>query len=481
MINNSINSDADVAQISIRHPEDDDGWLENHIITPSQTDQTFPWKRASLLLGAIIIITIVLWIIAGVTYQMYLPKSKSILVIAYTFGLRHALDADHIAAIDNVTRRLVQEGQKPVAVGTFFSLGHSTIVIIATMLVAAISSSIQDKFDLYNSYASNVGTSISLSFLYFISIINGVSIYMIIHDIKRLQYHQQINPNHIVSINEINNGFFARFFGQYLFKLINKSYKMYYIGFLFGLGFDTATEISLLAITCLQAVNGTAIWCILFLPLLFTCGMVLLDTIDGILMLGVYDWAMIQPDKKLYYNLIITITSFLFAIFIATIELCSVIANNYNVDMNAPFWVFINTATDDNNFFVIGISLLFAFVIGWLASKVVYGCGSPGSFTTSDSTGGGGVCASGGSNSTGGGSTISTSGGGVSGEGEPALHVDTAVDIDATPECAASVIAVDDSSVVKPMDIEADMKGVAAPVDHNEGDACEGGSGHKAC
>lgn len=329
----------------------------------------FPVKKAAIVIGVIIVISSIIWLVAGLTYAKGAPQGAALLVIAYTLGLRHALDADHIAAIDNVTRRLVQSGQKPVTVGLFFSMGHSTIVIVATMLVAALSTKIEEKFDSYNSVSSVIGPSISAGFLFLIGIINGVSAYLIAKDFKMLKLRaddETLVWDDIIS----KSGFFSRVFGKYIFKIIDAPWKMYFVGFLFGLGFDTATEVALLAIAALQALQGANVWLILFLPLLFTCGMVLLDTFDGIMMLGAYGWASITPSKKLYYNLSITTISCIFAIFIALLQLFSIFQSEY--DLNGVFWDFISTATDSKNFGVIGVALISSFLAGWLLSRVLY-------------------------------------------------------------------------------------------------------------
>ena len=330
---------------------------------------SFPVKKIIAVIGVIVTANAIIWLVAGLTYAKTVPQGTALLVVAYTLGLRHALDADHIAAIDNVTRRLVQAGQKPVTVGLFFSLGHSSIVIIATILVAALSAKIEEKFNAYNTVSSVIGPSISAGFLFLIGIINGVSAYLIVKDFKHLK--SRANDDDF-DWDEIlaNSGFFSRVFGKYLFKVIDAPWKMYFVGFLFGLGFDTATEVALLAIAALQALQGADVWLIQFLPLLFTCGMVLLDTADGIMMLGAYGWASITPSKKLYYNLSITTISSIFAIFIAFLQLFGILQSEFN--LNGIFWDFISTATSEGSFGAIGIALLLSFLIGWFLSRVLY-------------------------------------------------------------------------------------------------------------
>jgi high-affinity nickel-transport protein len=340
--------------------------VNNNEIDDEETK--FPVKKALAVIGLIVIVNIVAWITAGIVYKQYMPNAVALLVVAYTLGLRHALDADHIAAIDNVTRRLVQSKQKPVTVGFFFALGHSTIVIIATMLVAAVSSSIQANFESYGEISGIIGGSISAAFLLLIGIINGVSVYMITRDLKAMR-NKKRNDNEKVDWEKMldNAGFFSRVFGKHLFRVINAPYKMYFVGFLFGLGFDTASEVALLGIAALQAVNGTHTWLILFLPILFTCGMTLLDTTDGILMLGVYGWASITPRKKIYYNLIITVMSAAFAIFIALLQIFGIFQSVY--DLSGGFWDFISSAGD--NFLAIGVALIASLIAGFILSRIL--------------------------------------------------------------------------------------------------------------
>jgi len=242
------------------------------LLLSKQHDMTFPRWKASILLICIISATILLWIFSGVTYQQYMPQKISLLIIAWTLGLRHALDADHIAAIDNVTRRFTQDGHSYVAVGTFFSLGHSTIVVIATILIAAFSTAISTGFNQYHGVSGYIGSAISATFLLLIAAINGTSMVLIARDLhkerNRATAEAVVNDgggnqgNHeakgTMDWDKIleNSGFFTRVFGKRLFRLIDAPWKMYFVGMLFGLGFDTATEVALLSIAALQAVTG---------------------------------------------------------------------------------------------------------------------------------------------------------------------------------------------------------------------------------
>ena len=240
------------------------------LLLNKQNDMIFPRWKASILLICIIAATIVIWIFSGVTYQQYMPQKISLLIIAWTLGLRHALDADHIAAIDNVTRRFTQDGHSYVAVGTFFSLGHSTIVVIATILIAAFSAAISTGFSQYHGVSGYIGSAISATFLFLIATINGTSMVLIARDLHKERNRAEAVVNSggggggnqeadgTMDWDKIleNSGFFTRVFGKRLFRLIDAPWKMYFVGVLFGLGFDTATEVALLSIAALQAVTG---------------------------------------------------------------------------------------------------------------------------------------------------------------------------------------------------------------------------------
>lgn len=328
----------------------------------------FPFFKISALITLLIGTHIVVWVISVITYTEYLPNGIALLIIAYTLGLRHALDADHIAAIDNVTRRMVQNGEFPTTVGLYFSLGHSTIVIAASIIVASLSSTILDVIDEYGS-TGTIGASISATFLLIICVINSVSIFLIVRGLKRMKTEPDIEWQEILQ----NSGFFSRIFGDMLFKVIDKPWKMYIIGFLFGLGFDTATEVALLGIVALQTSTASG-WLILFFPLLFTCGMTLVDTLDGMLMLGAYGWGEVSHLKKVYYNLLITSVSCIFAFCIATIEILGIAQSNLGVgnDDDSSFWSFIAEINSKTNFMYIGMSLLVSFVIGWFICRFIF-------------------------------------------------------------------------------------------------------------
>ncbi|MHC5613221.1 MAG: HoxN/HupN/NixA family nickel/cobalt transporter [Nostoc sp.] len=313
----------------------------------------------------LISLNILVWVVALIAFHSY-PLLLGTAVLAYTFGLRHAVDADHIAAIDNVTRKLMQDNKRPVTVGFFFSLGHSTIVVLASVAIALTASTIQKDFPSFQKVGGLIGTSVSALFLLAIAAINMVvlwDVYKTFQSVKRGgTYDDQ-------SLDEFLNqrGLLGRFFRP-LFRLIDSSWKMYPLGFLFGLGFDTATEVGLLGISASQAAKGLPIWSILLFPALFTAGMSLVDTTDGILMLGAYGWAYVKPIRKLYYNMTITFISVLVAVIIGGIEALSIIGDQ--LELKGSFWDFISNLSD--NFGTIGYLIIGIFVLSWLLSTFIY-------------------------------------------------------------------------------------------------------------
>jgi len=286
--------------------------------------------------------------------------------LAYTFGLRHAVDADHIAAIDNVTRKLMQQGKRPVSVGFFFSLGHSTIVFGLSVLIALTSAAIKNRFDSLESIGGIIGTSISAFFLLAIATANLivlVSVYRTFQYVKRGGHFVDEDLNLILA----KRGFFGRVFRK-MFRLIEQGWQMYPVGFLFGLGFDTATEVGLLGISATGAAKGLSIWSILVFPTLFTAGMALIDSTDGILMLGAYGWAFVKPIRKLYYNMTITFVSVLVALMIGGIEVLGLIGQK--LDLHGVVWDAIGSLND--NFGAIGFVIIGVFVASWAVSIIIY-------------------------------------------------------------------------------------------------------------
>ncbi|TLU74217.1 HoxN/HupN/NixA family nickel/cobalt transporter [Lichenicoccus roseus] len=287
-------------------------------------------------------------------------------LLAYGFGLRHAVDADHIAAIDNVTRKLMQEGRRPVSVGLFFSLGHSTVVVLAAAGVAATATALGHHLDRFKAVGGIVGTCVSALFLFAIAAANLV----ILASVWRTWRHVRAGGHFVEEDFDIllnSRGLLARLFRP-LFRLVTRSWHMYPLGFLFGLGFDTATEVALLGISATQAAQGIPVWSIMVLPALFTAGMSLVDTTDGVLMLGAYDWAFIKPIRKLYYNLVITLVSVVVAVLIGGIEALGLIGNEFG--LSGWFWQGMDRMND--NFGSIGFIVIGVFIAAWIVAVLAY-------------------------------------------------------------------------------------------------------------
>lgn len=317
------------------------------------------------LYGLLIAGNVAAWTWALIAFHHY-PVLLGTAFLAYSFGLRHAVDADHIAAIDNVTRKLMQEGKRPVGIGLFFSLGHSSIVVLASVAVAATATAFKDRMDSFHSIGGIIGTSISAVFLLLIAAVN---VYILINVYRTFQ---QVKGGGEYSDEDLNmlmakSGMLARLLRP-LFRMIERSWHMYPVGFLFGLGFDTATEVGLLGISAASAARGMPIWSILVFPVLFTAGMTLIDTTDSVLMLGAYGWAFARPIRKLYYNMTITFVSVVVAVIVGGIEALGLIADQ--LALSGGFWDLIGTLND--SFGMVGYLIIAIFVLSWLGSILVY-------------------------------------------------------------------------------------------------------------
>jgi nickel/cobalt transporter (NiCoT) family protein len=286
-------------------------------------------------------------------------------LLAYTFGLRHAVDADHIAAIDNVTRKLMQEDKQPVSVGFFFALGHSTIVVLASLIVYLSASAVQKQIDIVKEIGEVVGTSISAFFLISIAIINIVilrSVWNTFQQVRKGQGYAEQSPDMLLA-----GGLLGRIFRP-LFRTLSSPWHMYPIGLLFSLGFDTASEVALLGISAAAADKGLSLDSMAVFPALFAAGMTLVDTSDGILMVGAYGWAFIKPIRKLYYNLTITFVSVVVALLIGGIEAVTLLKDQLN--LSGGIWDFVGNL--NNNFGTLGFVIIGVFVLSWIGSVIIY-------------------------------------------------------------------------------------------------------------
>jgi high-affinity nickel-transport protein len=316
-------------------------------------------------LGLLILANLLVWCAALVTFHHF-ALLLGTATLAYTFGLRHAVDADHISAIDNVTRKLMQEGRRPLLVGFFFSLGHSTIVILLSIGIALTAAHIQSHFPEFQHVGGIIGTSVSALFLLLIAAINLLVLRGVVGAFRRVKRGEPYDEHDLdATLSQL--GIMGRIFRPVL-RLVDRSWKMYGVGFLFGLGFDTATEVGLLGISAAAATQGLPIWSILLFPLLFTAGMCLIDTADGILMLGAYGWAFVHPVRKLYYNMTITAVSVMIAAMVGGIEVLGMIQDQFN--LQGPFWDRIVSL--GNHFGAVGLLIIAIFFLSWIASILAY-------------------------------------------------------------------------------------------------------------
>jgi high-affinity nickel-transport protein len=287
-------------------------------------------------------------------------------LLAYGFGLRHGVDADHIAAIDNVTRKLMQEGKRPLCVGLFFALGHSTVVALAVAGVAAAATMLSAHFEPFKQVGGMIGTLVSALFLFAIAAANLVILRAVWRTFERVKNGGRYDAQDL-DILLADRGLLARLFRP-LFGLITTSWHMFPLGFLFGLGFDTATEVALLGLSATQAAQGVSLWSVLVFPALFAAGMALVDTTDGVLMLGAYNWAFVKPIRKLYYNLTITLVSIVVAVLIGGIELLGLLGDR--LGLSGWFWRAIGGLNDNLN--ALGFLIIGVFVATWAGSVAFY-------------------------------------------------------------------------------------------------------------
>jgi high-affinity nickel-transport protein len=280
---------------------------------------------------------------------------------AYTLGLRHAFDADHISAIDNTTRKLMNDGKRPLGIGYFFSLGHSTIVIVIGVGIVlaekTVYGAVSNRHSGLEQFGGVFGTVVSAAFLYLIGVLNIVILAGILRVFRSMRSGAYDEAELERQLQ--NRGLMYRFFGRWM-RSITREWQMYPVGVVFGLGFDTATEVALLATTALLATQHLPFYAILCLPILFTAGMCLMDTIDGIFMNFAYSWAFFNPVKKVYYNLAITGLSVSICFFIGTIELLGLLPTEIG-GLHGGFWSFMR-AFDINKagFVIVGM-----FIVCW--------------------------------------------------------------------------------------------------------------------
>ncbi len=289
----------------------------------------------------------------------------SIAGVVYALGLRHAVDADHIAAIDNVTRKLMQQGQQPVAVGFSFALGHSTIVLVVTAAIAG-AAQLFGSFREFREIGGVISTSISASFLLAVAAVN-ISIYSGLRSTyRRLKAGEVITPDDLDLLLD-GRGLLARLLRP-LFGIVSRSWHMIALGFLFGLGFDTATEVAMFGMSAGQIGQGVSFGLVLIFPVLFAAGMMLIDTSDGILMLGLYEWAFVNPVRKIRYNMVITLASILVAVSIAVVEALNLACTC--LGLQGAFATGMNFLNEHFN--ELGLAVVATFVGAWMVSWLIH-------------------------------------------------------------------------------------------------------------
>ncbi len=309
----------------------------------------------------ILLLNICAWSGALLLFQQH-PLLLGTALLSFGLGLRHAVDADHIAAIDNVTRKLIQTNQRPIGVGFFFALGHSTIVLLACIAIAWTTAQLSSRFDDFKEIGSLIGTLVSAFFLFVIAAVNALILWSTYKTWRRYKQTGRYTEESI-DLLAPNGGLLGRLIKP-VFRLISRSWHMYPMGFLFGLGFDTATEIALLGIAATQSTAGLSPWAIMIFPLLFCAGMTLVDTLNGHLMIGAYGWAQAQPERKILYNLTITAISVLTALVIGLVEVVSLAGDKLQLQ-----GFFVDTADSiSEHFSILGYGIIVLCLLAWTIS-----------------------------------------------------------------------------------------------------------------
>lgn len=312
----------------------------------------------ALLAGA----NLVVWLVAMQVFRHDVAL-LGFAAMAYGFGLRHAVDADHIAAIDSATRKLMRAGRRPAFAGLFFSLGHTLVLTLATAVIVFAELRLGSRFAAWNGIANVAGTIVSAGFLFVMAAMN-LLIAKSVHDALRMTRaggaHDETGFDALLD----GRGLMARLLRP-LFRLVGRSWHMLLVGFLFGLGFDTATEVGLLGMGGAAAAHGVSPWAVMLLPALFAAGMSLIDTADGMLMLAAYGWALTRPLRRLWYNFTVTVVSALIALAIALAETLNLLAHAFGFE--GGFWRMIDRI-DERWFGTIGVTIMLLFCAGLLVA-----------------------------------------------------------------------------------------------------------------
>ncbi len=321
------------------------------------------WVRLAALYGVIALLHLCGWGLF-LYYSSRYPALVGLGFVAYMFGLRHAFDADHIAAVDDTTRYMLQKGKRPLGIGFFFSLGHSTVVFFMAIGIIFATTAVKRGLPELEKMGSIIGTGVSGAFLWVIGILN-LLVLMNILEVWRQAKTGKHSHAHLEQLLT-QRGFINRLLGCRLQRVINHSWQMYPIGLLFGLGFDTASEIGLLAMTAGASAGNLPIAAVFSLPILFAAGMSAMDTTDGVLMSKAYDWAFVNPLRKIFYNLTITGLSIAVALLIGTIELLQVLIGTLHLD--GRFFKFVAGL----DFGILGYVIVGVFLAAWSGSAALW-------------------------------------------------------------------------------------------------------------
>jgi high-affinity nickel-transport protein len=341
------------------------------------------WGRLAAMFGFILAINAAGWIIfiavvmphhfdyKGVDGTRGLGVGLGVAITAWFLGFRHAFDADHISCVDNTTRKLMADGQRPLATGFFFSFGHSSVIMLVgvgiTVAAKAVFGAVVNPNSAYETAGGTVGTVLSAGFLYLIAVLNLivlVGIFKVFREMRRGSYDEQELEAQLQA-----RGLMYRFFGRFM-RSINHTWQLYFVGLVFGIGFDTATEVVLLSATAYAAIQGLPYYAVLALPFLFSGGMMLFDTLDGCFMNFAYGWAFARPVRKVYYNLVITALSIGAAFIIGTIELIGVLTSELH--LHGGFWdVMANFDVNTAGFIIAAM-----FVVVWAVALAYWRFGN---------------------------------------------------------------------------------------------------------
>jgi high-affinity nickel-transport protein len=348
-------------------------------VAKGRTQALRPGERVRLSLMAAVILALnasgwAIFVFAVMPNHLHYAKlgvGLGVAITAWTLGLRHAFDADHISAIDNVTRKLMSDGQRPLATGFFFALGHSTVIVAVgvgiSIAARVVFGAMVNPSSTYETLGGMVGTLLAASFLYLIAALNLVvltGIARVFSGLRRGKYSEEELEQQLQA-----RGLMYRFFGRFM-RSVNHTWQMFFVGLVFGIGFDTATEVVLLTATAYAATSGLPFYAVLALPLLFAGGMTLFDTLDGCFMNFAYGWAFARPVRKVYYNLVITGLSIAAAFLIGTVEMLGVLTTEMH--LHGGFWTFMaNFNINKAGFTIAGL-----FIVVWVVAVAVWRFGN---------------------------------------------------------------------------------------------------------